>query len=333
MKVSGAMRSPIVWFGGKGNLVPKLLQFIPAHEAYIEPFFGGGSLFFAKQPAKIEVINDIDRDLMNFYAVLRDEEKFARFHRLAYLTPYSRCEYNEARRKFRNKAWKDDVERAYLFFVLARMSFSGDPGHSWGYTISNVRENMPDSVSKYLSAIDSLPEVHERLRHAQIECDDWLSVWRRYIPIWKKKKFRVFAYLDPPYVPHTRRDGEYRHEFSTREHIKLINEIKDEKDVKIMLSGYPSQIYKKLEESGWRKICWDVGCFAVGKIYKAGLVGEGITTEKEQRRTECIWMNYNNNNNNGQKELTQFQKLRAEDTSEKSSSELIKIARSILEGY
>ena len=299
--VGVGMRSPIWWFGGKGNLVSKLLQFIPAHDAYIEPFFGGGSLFFAKQPAKIEVINDIDKDLMNFYAVLRDEEKFARFHRLAYLTPYSRCEFNEARRKFKNKEWRDDVERAYLFFVIARMSFSGDFGHSWSYAITEVRENMLGTVSKYLSAIDMLPEVHERLRHAQIECDDWLSVWYRYIPIWKEKKFRVFAYLDPPYVPHTRRNGEYRYEFTTREHIKLINEIKDERDVQIMLSGFPSRIYKKLEESGWRKICWDVGCFATGRSYKAGIIGEGITEEKEQRRTECIWMNYYE-----QKGLTRF---------------------------
>jgi len=286
------MRSPICWFGGKGNLVGKLLQFVPPHEAYLEPFFGAGSLFFAKRPARIEVINDIDRDLMNFYSVLRDEEKFARFHKLAYLTPYSRCEYNEARRKFRNKEWKDDVERAYLFFVIARMIFSGYFGGTWSYAIAEVRENMSGSVSKYLSAIDMLPQVHERLRYAQIECDDWLSVWQRYIPLWKRKNFRVFAYLDPPYVQYTRRDGKYRHEFTVREHVKLIDVIKDEVDVQIMLSGYPSRIYERLEKCGWRKVCWNVGCWAVGKTYQAGTVGEGITEEKGQRRTECIWMNY-----------------------------------------
>jgi len=70
-----------------------------------------------------------------------------------------------------------------------------------------VRKNASGSVSKYLSAVDMLPEVHERLRQAQIECDDWLSVWQRYIPIWKRKNFRVFAYLDPPYLSYTRRGG------------------------------------------------------------------------------------------------------------------------------
>ena len=92
------LRSPIWWFGGKGNSVRRLLKFVPEHDAYLEPFFGAGSLFFAKEPVKIEVINDIDGDLMNLYAVLRDEEKFTRFYRLAYLTLYSRGEYNEALR-------------------------------------------------------------------------------------------------------------------------------------------------------------------------------------------------------------------------------------------
>ncbi|UYL64936.1 MAG: hypothetical protein EJNHJLOP_00047 [Methanophagales virus PBV082] len=281
-----------MWFGGKGNLVKKLLQYVPPHDAYLEPFFGGGSLFFAKRPSRIEVINDIDRDLMNFYSVLRDEEKFARFYRLAYLTPYSRCEYKRALEKFKRKEWRDDVERAYLFFVIARMSFSGNFGGSWSYAITEVRKEMSGSVSKYLSAIDMLPEVHERLRYAQIECDDWLSVWQRYIPLWKERKFRVFAYLDPPYVSFTRREGEYRHEFTAREYVKLIDVIKDEMDVQIMLSGYPSRIHERLEECGWRRVCWNVACWAVGKTHEAGLVGEGITEEKGQRRTECIWMNY-----------------------------------------
>jgi len=298
------LRSPIVWFGGKGNLVRRLLKFVPEHDAYLEPFFGGGSLFFAKEVAKIEIINDIDGDLMNFYAVLRDEEKFARFYRLAYLTPYSRGEYNDALRKFRNKAWKDDVERAYLFFVIARMSFSGGLGRSWSYAITEVRKNMSGTVSKYLSAIDRLPEIHERLRHAQIECDDWLSVWHRYVPVWREKGFKAFVYLDPPYMPETRRNGSFRFEFSEKQHEELIEVIKKERGVKIMLSGYPSQLYVELERCGWHKICWNVACHAAGNTRHTGIQGEGATFKKGQRRTECIWMNYHKIR---QTNLSQFQ--------------------------
>ena len=291
-----------MWFGGKGNLVRRLLKFVPKHDAYLEPFFGGGSLFFAKEPAKIEVINDIDHDLMNFYAVLRDEEKFARFYRLAYLTPYSRGEYKEALRKFRNKAWKDDVERAHLFFVLARMSFIAH--HSWGFNITGLSRGIPKVVANYLSAIDRLPEIHERLRYAQIECDDWLSVYERYVPVWKEKGFKAFVYLDPPYMPETRRNGSYRFEFTEKQHEELIEVIKKERGVKIMLSGYPSQLYEELERFGWQKICWNVACHAVGRTRHTGIQGEGATFKKGQRRMECIWMNYHKIR---QTNLSQFQ--------------------------
>ena len=281
-----------MWFGGKGNLVRRLLKFVPEHEAYLEPFFGAGSLFFAKEPAKIEVINDIDGDLMNFYAVLRDEEKFARFYRLAYLTPYSRGEYNEALRKFRNKEWKDDIERAHLFFVIARQSFAGYFGASWAYHITKIDGEMLGAVKYWLSAIDRLPEIHERLRRVQVECDDWLSVWHRYVPVWKAKGIKTFIYLDPPYMPETRRNGSYRFEFTEGQHEELIEEIKKEKKVKIMLSGSPTQLYEELERCGWRKICWNVACHAAGRTRHTGIQGEGATFKKGQRRTECIWMNY-----------------------------------------
>ncbi len=283
-----------MWFGGKGMLVKKLLQFVPPHDAYIEPFFGGGSLFFAKRPVKIEVINDIDKDLMNFYSVLRDDVKFNKFMKLTYLTLYSRAEYMHAREKFKRRAWKDDVERAYLFYIIARMSFAGHFGHSWGYDISATSKGMSRTVHAYLSSVDRLPEIHERLRHAQIECDDWLSVYERYVPKWLQDGLKVFVYLDPPYLEDVRRNGKYRYELSRRRHEELIEVIKKEKEAKIMLSGYLSALYEELEEAGWCKKCWNVACHAVGRTRVYGLLGEGATLSKNQRRTECIWMNYGN---------------------------------------
>ena len=54
------LRSPLWWFGGKGNMTAKLLPLLPRHEQYDEPFFGGGSVFFAKAPCPHETINDAD---------------------------------------------------------------------------------------------------------------------------------------------------------------------------------------------------------------------------------------------------------------------------------
>lgn len=75
------LRSPIIYFGGKGNLVKKLLKFIPRHYTYVEVFGGGASLLFAKEPSKVEVYNDIDGEVVNLFRVLRDKEKFEEFYR------------------------------------------------------------------------------------------------------------------------------------------------------------------------------------------------------------------------------------------------------------
>jgi len=61
------LRSPIVWFGGKGHMVNKLLPLIPKHKIYVEPFGGGANLLIAKEPSPVEVYNDLDSGLVNFF--------------------------------------------------------------------------------------------------------------------------------------------------------------------------------------------------------------------------------------------------------------------------
>ncbi len=61
------VKTPITYYGGKQNLTSEILGMIPAHKIYVEPFFGGGSVFFAKGKSFLEVINDKNELLMNFY--------------------------------------------------------------------------------------------------------------------------------------------------------------------------------------------------------------------------------------------------------------------------
>jgi len=280
------VRSPIWWFGGKGMLVSKLLKYIPEHEYYCEVFGGSAALLFAKQTVEFEVYNDIDSGLVNFFRVLRDPEKFQKFYQKVCLTPYSREEYY-----FCLDTWEsceDDVERAYRWFVVARQSFSGGFGNSWGYALKRTRRGMSGAVSGWLSAIDKLPEFHERIMKVQIEHLDWYPCVTKY----NDWGWEGFYYLDPPYVSETRRGGGYRHELSTEEHQKLIDWLLSECKVKVMLSGYDNEIYQQLERNGWRKICWNVACYAVAKTRQTGILGDGATHRKNQRRQECIWINY-----------------------------------------
>ncbi len=281
----GRLRSPITWFGGKGQLVAKLLQYIPQHTYYLEVFGGGASLLFAKKPAKIEVYNDINSDLVNFFRVLRDEEKFEKFYRKVVLTPYSREEVKTFRKEY--EYIEDEVEKAYRFFVLARQSFSGEM-KSWSYSLKAINRNMASVVSKWLSTIDMLPDIHERFKTVMIEHDTWENVCERFND-WGEEGF---YYLDPPYVLSTRKKKYYKHEMSDEDHERLVDWLLTKAKVKVMLSGYDNEIYKKLEENGWKKICWNVACFSSGRTKQSGILGKGATFEKGQRREECIWINY-----------------------------------------
>ena len=271
------MKSPIVWFGGKGMMSSKLLKYVPPHTYYLEAFGGGASLLFAKRPVPLEVYNDINSDLVNFYRVLRDKEKFKEFYHKVSLTPYSREEYYHCKETW--ESTEDEVERVYRWFIVARMSFSGMFGQGWKYTIKSFNRKIGISVSKFLSTIDMLPEIHNRIQTVQIDHADWKKVLERY-NIWGNKGF---YYLDPPYLSSTRRSGGYKHEMEEKDHEELINWLLNECIVKVMLSGYDNELYRQLENIGWSKICWDVMCH--------------VTLRKEKkidsdRRTECIWVNY-----------------------------------------
>ena len=69
------MKPPLTYYGGKQKLTERILSMIPKHRIYCEPFFGGGAVFFAKIPAEIEVINDTNGELINFYRVLKTDYK------------------------------------------------------------------------------------------------------------------------------------------------------------------------------------------------------------------------------------------------------------------
>ena len=127
------MNSPLVWPGGKGLMIKKLSKYIPAHRCYLEPFFGGGSLFFAKPQCAIETINDINSDVVGFFRMLQDEKMFEKFYRKIQLTPYARELFHEAKNQYVQHEY-GSLERSYYWFVSIRQSFAGKGG-TWAYNI------------------------------------------------------------------------------------------------------------------------------------------------------------------------------------------------------
>jgi DNA adenine methylase len=266
-------------------MVKKLLPLVPKHRIYVEVFGGGASLLLSKEPSLVEVYNDLDAGLVNLFRVIRDPDLFAEFHRRVQLIPYSRGEFNRYRELWSGgQAPADPVENAVAFFVIARQSFGGCFGISWSMAVSASSRGMASTVSSWLSAIDLLPEVAERFLRVQIECLDW----RRLLPIYDTAE--TFFYLDPPYLPYTRKDGQYTHEMSESDHEDLVDALLDLKG-KALLSGYANPLYTKLEAAGWRRRDFATVCFAAGRTRAIGIRGPGSATAKAPR-TETVWANY-----------------------------------------
>lgn len=276
------LASPIHWLGGKGKMVTKLLDFFPEHHTYAEPFGGGASMLIAKQPSPVEVYNDMNSGLVNFFRVLRDPERFERLKFLCDLTPYSREEY-----AWCNENWEketDDVQRAYMWYIVCRMSFGGKFGAAWGTAVGSSNNGMASTTASWLSTLNKLPEIHKRLMEVQIENVSYERIFERY------DSPKSLFYCDPPYVPETRKAGEYKHEMTYEDHEKLVNILLNIQGMAV-LSGYPSSVYDPLIAAGWETKTFDVVCSVVGRTARNGLKGTGSAVNSEaQKRTEIIYI-------------------------------------------
>lgn len=274
------METPVPWYGGKQNLAKHIIRIMPQHRTYVEVFGGGAAVLFAKPPSPVEVYNDIDSGLVNFFRVLRDPEKYKRLQELLELTPYSREEFYYCRETWRDV--EDDVERARRWYYVAISSFSGAWGVSWKHSATR------NKAKRYYSKIAMFDKFHERIKNVQVENLDF----REIIPKYDTEE--TLFYLDPPYMPTTRRKPYqgYVHEMSIKDHkdlIKLLLKIKGY----AILSGYANSLYSKLEDNGWNRI--DI---------KVKVTADTLDTRKEA--IESLWFNYDLKEVKKQNELLKY---------------------------
>jgi DNA adenine methylase len=291
--------APTQYFGGKQQLAPRIVALLPPHDVYCEPYFGAGAVYFTKPPSPLEIINDRDSLVVNFFRVLRDPVKGARLREALDITPYAREEWADCRLSLKRVAqmgWRDaadDVELARRWFVATQQSFAGritnGPAHEnpgWRFTTKAGHNN----ARSYRTAIERLSQFTARLRDAHIEHDDALAVIARY------DGPRCVMYLDPPYLPDTRSGGGYAHEMTYDDHAALLDLItaRGFKSA-VVLSGYDSALYRERLEvaAGWQRIEITVACSAAGRVRAGGskLQGKGAVYREGQTRTEILWLN------------------------------------------
>lgn len=274
---SGA-RSPFPWFGGKQKLADDIIGLFPAHLVYVEVFGGGASVLLSKSPATLDVYNDLDDGLVNFFTCLRDEAD--RLVALLELTPYSRAEWARCRDTW----WSPDdpVERARRWFVVASQSFGAmvardsragwksELGRGWGgERLGRMHLSRAASTA---NRVDHIWRFVQRMRLVQIENLDWRQCLERY-----DHADTVF-YLDPPYVASTRRAGGYQHEMSDDDHAELVERVLALEGCAVV-SGYDHPLYEPLVAGGFDRREFDV----------LSTAGARSVDRKRDRRLEVVW--------------------------------------------
>src|SRR4051794_19510946 len=117
MKNQVSFKTPITYYGGKQKLVPHILPKIPKHNLYAEPFCGGAAIFFAKEQSEIEVLNDTNRELINFYRVVQND--FASLEKEIRITLHSRDLHRKAWVINSNPDMFSEVKRAWVVWMLS----------------------------------------------------------------------------------------------------------------------------------------------------------------------------------------------------------------------
>jgi DNA adenine methylase len=275
------LRPPFKSTGGKFYLAPKIIPHLPKQDRYkfwIENFARGFSLTLAmpKRNGVMEFWNDLDARLFNLMRVLvNDCAKF--------VTALANVQYDEETflaARNQDKAWHprsvDNFERslpqAINTFIRLNMSRGGN-GEAFAWS-DRLRGGQPGDLNAWLTRLELLPAIAERLSDVNIACECGISLMERL-----GGRHDIFQYCDSPYMPKTRTAKKVYGEFemSPAEHERMATIAQNCKGP-VMISGYRCSEYDVWYKE-WRRIDFS-------------MPNNAGQTKTKERRIESIWMNY-----------------------------------------
>jgi DNA adenine methylase len=266
------IKTPLTYYGGKQSLVPILLPLIPGHETYVEPFVGGGALFWTKEPSNVEIINDNNRELINFYDIVQND--FIDLEKMIRISLHSRSLYNDATVIYNNPHLFSRIKRAWAVWILASQSFSSKFNGGWGY--EKTKKGITTTIYKKRDGFTD--DYAIRLQSVQIECTDALRVIR------SRDYVGAFHYCDPPYF--NSHCGHYNG-YNENDFGALLETLETVQG-KFLLSSYPSDLLTCYT----KKNSWYTKHLEKKVSVPAGL---GVTGK---RKIEVLTGNYNLNDPN-----------------------------------
>ncbi|MBM1170190.1 DNA adenine methylase [Microvirga arabica] len=235
------------WMGSKWRLAPWVISHLPPHDLYCEPFGGSASVLMRKPRSKIEILGDLDDELLNLYAVVRDPALAAQLMMVCSLTPFSDAEFRCACEPMTEDR---PVERARRLVVRHAMQVSPDVrkvGTGTGFRrYSGEGRKIP--AFDWATYPEAIAAMSKRLQRVLIERDDAVKTIRRH------DRPNALFYIDPPYVHSTRKAPTrgYAHEMDDAAHRELLDCILSVKGM-VVLSGYGHHLYDEAL-TGWRRL-------------------------------------------------------------------------------
>ncbi len=179
-----ARKSPLAWLGGKSRLADRIIERMPEHQGYVEVFAGAAWVLFKKPESKVEIINDLNRELVTLYRCVQHHlvELVAQFRWML----VARDEFDRFLRQPADTL--TDIQRAARFFYLAKTSFGAKVAKPTfgGAVTAPPRLNL-------LRIEEDLSEAHLRLARVTVECKPYADILERY------DRPGTLFYVDPPY--------------------------------------------------------------------------------------------------------------------------------------
>src|SRR5258705_2974318 len=238
------INTPFGYFGSKNKIALQLCGNLPPHNCWVEAFCGSASLTLRKYPAPIEIINDLDGEIVNFFEQLRNNRE--ELLRLVELNPYAELELILARKKRKNVS---KAERARRFLVQSMMAINGIFGEQPGgfsYSDSYTRNGHDARVNRWNNLPERLKLVSDRLRNVRVENKNAIRLLERYL-----NRPATLVYLDPPYL--AERTNGYRKEANDEKIHKKLLKLANKAKCMIFISGYQNDLYSKMltQKRGW----------------------------------------------------------------------------------
>jgi len=202
------MIGPLSYIGGKNRLAKKIISILPEHITYVEPFAGGAQVLFHKSPSNVEVINDLDYDVVNFFRVCQwHYEELVRYLRFCLASR----KLHELHVKT-DPSTLTDIQRAGRFFYLQKNSFGGlIVKQKFHYGVIQNPNYNPARIAEIIE------QAHQRLARVQIESLPYEQILEKY------DRPTTLFYMDPPYWQRKL----YRFNFSDRDFADLDRRLRE----------------------------------------------------------------------------------------------------------